>query len=759
MDTYQIIGTPTRRVDGEAKATGQARYAADVSLPGTLWGKSLHSPYAHARIVRLDTTAAQQVPGVHAVITGADVRAGLWGRMVKDVPVLAYERVRFFGERVAAVAADDEDIAQRALDLIEVEYDELPAVFDPLDALKDDAPLLHPDFNSYFGFPQKLEKPSNAYYKTLFEKGDLARGFAEADYIIEHTYITPRVHQGYIEPQAVLVHIDSSGRVHVWVCSKVPYNTRESLATAGGIPEEQILFHHVYIGGDFGGKGNARNTPICYYLARATGRPVRMVSDYVEEFLAGNPRHATTVQLKTGVKRDGTLTAHQVNYTVNSGAYAAFKPTGTIGGANQAAGPYRIPHCRIESTFVYTNNVPGGFMRAPGEPQGVFALESHIDEIARQLNMDPLAFRRQNLIVDGEETAFGEHLEHVRVHETLEAAVKAAGYHAPKPPYVGRGIAIGERAPGGGQATAAITLRPDGSVILGTPIFDQGTGTYTTLCQVVAEELQVPPEHIQLDIWNTDAIPFDSGVAGTRATRINTMVAYEAAQEAKRALLKLAATRLGWPEATLSFVGSEIRRTDAAAAIRWPDLLARAGETVTGRAHVEAKGRAHITSFAVQVAEVAVDPETGAITLLRFTTAHDVGQIIHPIGHQGQINGAIMQGLGYALMEELHVEDGRVTNLSFGEYKMPTMRDIPPLTTVHVQSTDGVGPYHIKGIGESPLTPVAPAIANAVADAIGVRIRELPLSAEKVYSALLTAPAPVPPVAGSAEYDAHGQQR
>src|SRR5262245_6250785 len=259
MVTYNVIGQPARRVDGVEKATGQARYAADVLLPGTLWGKSLHSPYAHARIVRIDTTEAQKVPGVHAIITGADVRAGLWGRAVKDVPVLAYDRVRFCGERVAAVAADDEDIAQRALELIEVEYEELPSVFDPLEALKKHAPILHPDFNTYFGFPQKMEVPSNAYHSTLFEKGDLTRGFAQADLIIEHTYETPRIHQGYIEPQAVLVNIDGSGRVHVWVCSKVPYNTRESLATTAGIREEEILFHHVYIGGDFGGKGNARN--------------------------------------------------------------------------------------------------------------------------------------------------------------------------------------------------------------------------------------------------------------------------------------------------------------------------------------------------------------------------------------------------------------------------------------------------------------------------------------------------------------------
>jgi CO/xanthine dehydrogenase Mo-binding subunit len=461
-----------------------------------------------------------------------------------------------------------------------------------------------------------------------------------------------------------------------------------------------------------------------------------MVSDYIEELFAGNPRHAVEVRLKTGVKRDGTLTAHQVHYLVDSGAYAAFKPLGVINGYNQAAGPYRIPHCRIESQFVYTNTIPGGFMRAPGEPQAVFALESHIDDIARQLHIDPLAFRLKNLIVDGEETASGEHFEHVRVQETLQAAAAAAGYDQPKSPYVGRGVAVGDRPAGGGEATAAITLKPDGSIILGTPIFDQGSGTYTILCQVVAEELQVPLERIALDIWNTDALPFDSGVAGSRATRINTIVAYEAAQDTKRELRRLAARELDCREDSIILQGDELRRTDRDDVVRWPDLLARTGTTVTGQAHIEERGRAHISSFAAQVAEVAVDPETGTVTVLRFTTAHDVGQIINPIGHQGQIEGSVMQGIGYTLMEELHLEDGRVTNLSLGEYKLPTMCDTPPLTTVLVETPHGLGPYHIKGIGESPLTPVAPAIANAVADAIGVRIRDLPITAEKVYRAL-----------------------
>jgi CO/xanthine dehydrogenase Mo-binding subunit len=731
------IGRPTPRVDGVEKVTGRARYAADIALPGTLWGKTLHSPYAHARIVRIDTSAARRLPGVHAVITGADTRdGGLWGGGVKDAPVLAYDRVRYAGERVAAVAAEDEDIAQRALDLIEVEYEELPAVFDPLEALRDDAPILHPDFNSYVGFRYKQERPSNIHHRTHLERGDVERGFAEADLIVENTYVTQRQSQGHLEPHSILVYIDpSDGRVHVWHCNKVPHFTRAALAHTAGIPQERIVFHPTYIGGDFGGKGNSRLTPIAYYLAKATGRPVRMISDYLEEFMAGNPRHHVIVRLKTGVKRDGTITAHQVEYIVNSGAYAAFKPYGTIGGANQAAGPYRIPNCRVDSVFVYTNNIPGGFVRAPGEPQGVFAIESHVDEIARRIGMDPAEFRMKNLIAEGEETPWGERLEHVRAREALQAALDATGYHEPKPPYVGRGVAIGERGTGAGEGTSEIALYPDGRVVVGTPIFDQGTGQYTTIVQVAAQELGVPVERVRVEVWDTDAVPSDSGLAGSRGTYVNSTAAYEAAQEVKRALLRLAARELEWPAEALTYADGAVRRTDTGEAIAWQELVARAGEPVRGRAHVEVP-RSHTTAFVAQVAEVAVDPETGEVKLQKFTTAHDAGTVVNPIGFHGQINGAIAMGIGYALMEEIKVEDGRVTTLSLGDYKMPTMRDMPPLTTVVLPSEHGDGPYHIRGIGEGPCTPVAPAIANAVADAVGVRIRDLPITAEKVYRAL-----------------------
>jgi carbon-monoxide dehydrogenase large subunit len=741
MVQMKVIGTPVlRTIDGTEKVTGTARYTADITLPGTLHGKTLKSPHPRARIVRIDASAARALPGVRVVITGQDIAdAGLWGRAVKDVPVIAVNEVRFAGERVAAVAAEDEDVAEQALGLIDVEYEVLLPLLTPQAAEAPGAPVLHPDFNSYFGFRQKMETPSNVFHKTHLERGDVEAGFAQADLVYEATYTTQRMFQGYLEPQAVTVHINpDDGRVHVWICSKAPYNTRDSLAASARIDEQTVLFHHTHIGGDFGGKANSRNTPVAYYLAKATGRPVKIVTDYIEELGAGNPRHATQTTLKTGVKRDGTIVAHSVEYVVDSGAYAAFKPLGTIGGANQAAGPYRIPNVRIDSRFVYTNTIPGGFMRAPGDPQGVFPLECHLDDIARQLGMDPAAFRRQNLVVQGDETAWGEHLEHVRAIETLDAAVEAGDFRAPKAANVGRGVAFADRGSGGGEGTTDITLKPDGTAVIGTPIFDQGTGTYTTLMQVTSEELGVPLERISIDVWDTDALKFDSGVAGSRATRVNTAACFLATEEVRRLLGELVTKEMAWPAERLSFAGNEIRRTDIEEAITWQELLRRTGQTVKGRGHSQegGPGQRHITSFVAQVAEVSVDPETGEVRLLKLTTAHDVGRVINPIGHQGQINGGAIQGVGYATMEEVRVEDGRVTSLSLGDYKLPNIKDIPELRTVLLESEAGYGPYNIRGIGEGPHIPVPAAISNAVLDAVGARIRDLPVTSEKVYRAL-----------------------
>lgn len=741
MSELTVIGQSTlRSIDGVEKVAGTATYTADITLPGTLYGKTLKSPYPRARIVSIDTSRAKALPGVHAVLTGRDIAdAGLWGRAVKDVPVIAVDEVRWAGERVAAVAAEDEDIAEAAIALIDVEYEELPPLLNVFDAMAPDAPILHPEFNTYFGFRQKQDTPSNVYHKTHWERGDVEAGFAESDLVYEATYSTQRMFQGYLEPQAITVHLNpDDGRVHVWLCSKVPYNTRESLAAAAKIDEKTILFHHSHIGGDFGGKGNSRNTPVAYYLAKATGRPVKIVTDYIEELGAGNPRHHTITKLKTGVKSDGTLVAHKVEYFVDSGAYAAFKPLGLIGGATHAAGPYRVPNVSIDSRFVYTNQIPGGFMRAPGDPQGAFPVESHMDDVARQIGMDPVDFRRKNLIVEGEETAAGEHLEHIRALETLEAVVEGSNYFGPKAKGIGRGVSFTDRGTGGGEGTTAVTLKPDGTVVIGTPIFDQGTGTYATLMQVTSEELDVPVERLSLDVWNSDAVEFDSGIAGARGTRVNTAACFLATEDAKKRLVELAARHFGAPESVFSVHGGEIRRTDLEETMTWQALLEATGEEVSGRGHVVegGPGAARITSFVAQVAEVSVDAETGETKLLKITSAHDIGRIVNPIGHQGQINGGVIQGVGYALMEEVKVEDGRVTTLSLGDYKLPNIMDIPELVTVNLVSEEGYGPYAIRGIGEGPHIPVAGAVANAVKDAVGARVRDLPVTAEKVYRAL-----------------------
>ena len=738
MVSYSNIGRSTPRMEGESKVTGGEQYTADLTLPGTLWGRVLRSPFPHARITHIDASAAQQVPGVMAVLTGVDLTGVRYGRRLYDVPVLAEDRVRFAGERVAAVAAVDRDAAEEALLRIEIEYEELPAVYDPLDALEPNAPILHPDVNSYTGLPRPLDTVTNAFVRDTWGKGDVAVGFAQADVIVENTFTVARQHQGYLESHTCLVWIDDAGRVQVWASSKVPYAVKQQLSAAWGLPEERILINPVSIGGDFGGKGSPMDIPLAYYLANRTGRPVKMAMDYIEEFTSGNPRHAAVIQLKTGVMRDGTLVAQESHVYFNSGAYGGFKPAPgvNLGGAAKAGGPYRIPHVLLEGVQVYTNTVPGGFMRAPGEPQTVFASESHMDEIARQLGMGPLDLRMKNVLQHGDENPLGNVFENVRAQETLEAAVTASGYRTHKGPNIGRGVAMSDRPTAGGESHASVTLNPDGSVVVHTAIFEPGTGTYTLLRQIVGEELGLPVDAIQVEVWDTDGVPFDTGVGGSRVTRVAGLAAYRAARAAAQELISVGADLLGWPEEQMSLRGLEIVRQDSGGHQPWSDVLQRLNRQVVGTGHVRDPSPAPVSSFTAQVAEVQVDPETGEVKVLRFTTAHDSGKILNPVDHQGQIDGSIIQGIGYALSEELVVDEGRVTSTTFGEYKIPCIKDIPELITVVLESDSGPGPYNAKGIGENPCGAIAPAIANAVRDAVGARIKHLPITAEKVFQAL-----------------------
>jgi len=735
--SYQIIGQSIPRVDNTGKVTGDARYTSDVLLSGTLWAKTLRSPYPHARIVRVDTSRAEKAPGVRAILTGADVRGILYGRRYRDISVLAQDRVRFIGERVAAVAADTLEQAEEALELLEVDYEEFPAVFDPVTALQEGAPIIHPDVNSYPGLPKPLARPSNAFVNDIFTRGNIAEGFAQSDVVVENTFTVSRVHQAFLEPHCCLVWIDDQDRVQMWSPNKAPQGLKESMSAALNIPKEKIRVNPVVIGGDFGGKGAPIDEPICYLLALRTGRPVKMVMEYREEFVAGAPRHAAVIRLKTGVKRDGTMVAHEMEAYLDSGAYGGFRPGAVVGGIAHAGGCYRAEHARIAVSRVYTNNLPGGQMRAPGEPQGFFAAESHLDCVARKLGMDPYEFRLKNLIEEGETTLTGGHYRGIKAKDTLKAAVKTAGYKASKAANMGRGIAMGYRGPGAGSTSLSLSLNPDGTIVIRTCLFEQGTGTYTTLRQIVAEELSLKPDEIQIQILDTDSgVPFDSGIGGSRGTRVASGAAFQAARAAKQELLDLAEKLLGWPKSETVLVGKELVHKKTRKRKRWDKLLSRAGRSVTGAAVHRDEDHSPVTAFAAQIAEVSVDTETGEVKLRRLTTAHDTGVIVNPIGHQGQVDGGVVQGIGYGLIEYLPVHEGHVGTAHFGEYKIPTVKDIPELKTVIVKGEAGVGPYKTKGIGENPISPVAAAIANAVEDAVGVRIKDLPITAEKVLNAL-----------------------
>ncbi len=700
MLELQVVGRPIARTDGPAKVSGRAEYTADVALPGTVWGQVLRSPVAHARVISIEAGQARALPGVHAVLTAHDLPdpGRLVGRRLRDFPILALDRVLFIGQPVAAVAAESLDVAEAALELIEVEYEELPPVFDPAEALTPEATVLHPRLAEYVGLSSDRPADAPANLQGIWSRatGDVEAGFAEADVIVEGTYSTPPVHQGYLEPHAVLAQAQPDGSIDMWLSNKTPFAARGQLAAALDVRAESVRVHPAAIGGDFGGKGSLMVAPIAALLSRACGRPVRMVMSYVEELMAGNPRHAARIRLRAGARRDGTLTALEAEMVLDGGAYAAFKPAPThiVGGIARIAGPYRIPNVRLEGRVAYTNTVPRGHMRAPGEPQAVFARELHLDVVARRLGIDPLELRRRNLLAEGEEQPAGGRWTHPTASIVIDRAAEAVGWGARREPNVGRGLAVSERGIGTGHSTAILWLETDGSAELLTGLFDTGTGAHTMMQQVAAEELGLDPSRVRVRIGGTDEAEDDSGAGGSRVTHVAGQAAYQAAASAAQQLTQLAAER--YPE----------------------------------------------NSFAAQAAEVEVDPETGQVRVRRLVSVHDVGTVINPIAHDGQIEGGAIQALGFALMEEVTIspDEGRVATLSLGEYKLPTVGDAPPFETLHIPGGRGPAPYGGKAIGEASSSALAPAIAAAVLDAVGVVVGDLPITAEKVRAGLASVP-------------------
>jgi carbon-monoxide dehydrogenase large subunit len=736
-----IIGARVGRVEGADKVSGHATYGADVHFKDALWGKILRSPYPHARIKSIDVSKAEKVEGVKAIVTGKDEPEHYQGKSIRDIPVLCWDKARFVGDRIAAVAAESRDAAEEAINLIEVEYEELPAVFDVLEAMKPGAPVLHDNAPGYEGAPADIMAPAggNVLNKLTWGKGDIDKGFRAADLVLEHQFRIPIHHQGYLEPQSFLVKIEGDGKVNAWASTKGPFGTRAQFAKAVGIPANQINIHAVHVGADFGGKSGAGELPICYFLAKRANRPVKIILTHTEELTAMNPDHYTVVNIKTGVKRDGHMTARYLQAIHGTGAYAGMKPgRASIGGAG-TAGPYRIDNTYMEALQVYTNTVPCGFWRAPGAIQAVFASESHMDLIARELKMDPAKFREINLVGEGEENALGKSWGGVKAKETLQAALNAAGWKTAKRANVGRGVAMYERGTGAGKVWVNLTAELDGTFTVFTVAGDQGTGLQTILCQTVAAEMGVAYEQVRCRIGATSDVSYsvDVGFGGSRSTNINSAAAVQASGELRRKLDMQAAQLLRCSEDQVIYKGGKFFAKDAKGKpLTVSDVVKSSGGPVTVSVDTEVPRKGSSTSFIAQVAEVEVDPETGRVKLNKFVTAHDVGTIINPLGHQGQIDGEAVMAIGSGLMEELIDDHGKVTTTNLGEYKIPNILDIPKFRTVLVSGKNGPGPYEAKGIGEHANVSPPAAIANAVHDAVGVRLFDIPLTAEKVYEAL-----------------------
>ena len=740
--SYQIVGKPVPRIEGVDKVTGRTQFAADVPISGLLWGKVLRSPVPHARIVRIDTSRTRTLAGVHVVVTGADLPSVYVGSRMKDMPVLARERVRFVGDPVAAVAAESREIAAEAVNLIEVEYEELPAVYDPEEALRPGAPVIHEDRSQYKYAPSVPEGMPNLQSYMVWKNGDLEAGFKRAHRIFEHTFRTQLTHHGYLEPHSCVVRVDPGARVEIWASNKAPYELRDRLAEELGIPKERIKVHIMSVGGDFGGKASLIDVPICYFLAERTGKPVKLVLDYSEELMAAAHRHPGVITLRTGVEQDGTLAAIHARIVFSGGAYAAFKanPYVTVLGGRRLASYYRVPAIYVETYCAYTNQVPCTQTRTPGSPQIVFASESQMDIIARDLGLDPVEVRRRNLLDDGDPSPMGEKWQHIQVRKTFEKAVKASGWGRSRPgKNCGRGVALYERGAPAGKASAAITLEADGGVTLLTGCPDVGPGFYTVAQQIVSETLGAPRELVKVRFEDTDSLPYDPGTGGSKSTNTSGHAAYKAAREVREKLVALAARKLGCqPQEVRQVKGRYV-------AVRVKGFsfveLARAavvenGGPVYHLTMYEPKDNPPVTSFAVQVAEVEVELETGQVKVKKITTAHDAGVVLNKLTYQGQVDGGVINGLGLALMEETPMVDGRITALNLGEFKIPSFQDIPRLTTILLESPTGPVPFQGKAVAELPNVPTAAAIANAIYDAVGVRLFELPLTAEKVYWAL-----------------------
>lgn len=743
------VGSRMVRTDAKEKVTGRAVYAEDVRLPRMIHGALVRSPYAHAKILSIDTSEAQKLPGVRAIVSGRDIDMGYYGYELRDYRIFALEKVRYVGEAVAAVAATTADIAREAASLVKVEYVKLPAVFDPEEALSTDAPLVHDDAKAY-ELDWETERTGNLCYKLQIADGDIDKGFAESDHIIEGVYETPVAHPGSIEPHSSTAMVDPAGRITVWTTTQKPFAFRSYLAQALKRPINDFKIVPTQIGGGFGGKLFPSLEPYAVLLAEKSGQPVQMTLTREEEMSSMLFRHPSKVKLKTGFLKDGSLVAHSVHMLFNTGAYGLYGPNTAALASLMAGGPYRIPNLDITGVVTYTNTVPNGSVRCPGAPQMVFAVETHFDKVARAIGMDPLAFRLKNVWEDGDMTCTGQVLDSVSIKECLQKAADAVDWDEPRPPGVGKGLACNWWVTGAWGTQTLIETNEDGTFRLISGCVDMGTGGLTSsILQMASEGLGVPVESIQLVRGDTDTLPWDHGHGGSRTVYIIGRSAYEAAESLKQQLLQEGADHLEASVDDVVIEGEQVFvRNDPARAVSLSTICyarhKKHGGPMIGissildesppSTKVHPIGAFPAPSYCAHAVELMVDRETGEIDVTRYVAVHDVGKAINPTGCEGQIEGGVAMGLGLAMMEELREVKGKVQNPSFADYLLLTAEDMPPIQTILVEKPATEGPFGTKGVGEPPIAPPTGAVANALAEVMDVNVDRLPLTPELVSS-------------------------
>ena len=749
-DGYTYIGTRPVRPDGVDKVTGRARFGADLNISGQLVGRVLRSPHPHARIRSIDTSAALKLDGVKAVVVGKDLldqpnSTSPFGEGTVNFydltrVVLAREKVLFEGHPVAAVAATSASIAKQALRLIKVDYEVLPHVIDVDEAMAPGAPLLFETMITA-GINPPPTKPSNIAKRIDIVLGDVEKGFKSADVIVERSFKTKPVHQGYIEPHACVATVSEDGQAELWVSTQGHWVVRMACAKLLGWDVSKIKVTAAEIGGGFGGKTVVYLEPLALLLSQKSRRPVKMVMSREEVLRATGPTSGSSMTIKIGATKDGRIVAGEALLKYQAGALPG-SPVGP--GCMCAFAPYDLENVKVTGYDVISNRPKVAAYRAPGAPISEYAVESVIDELAAKLGIDSLEFRLKNVAKQGTKAAYGPKFGPVGMAEALEAAKASAHWRTPVGKNQGRGIAAGFWFNIGGETTVSLALNEDGTLQLtaGTP--DIG-GLRASLCMMAAEELSVPLDKIRVQIGDTNSLGFNFLTGGSRATFSSGMATVEAAREIQREAMKRAAKLWELPVDAVEWSDGAVRPAGPNAGKHKPMSLAdvarvagKTGGPIVGYSRINAHGAA--PSFALHIADVEVDPDTGKVSVVRYTAIQDAGRAIHPSYVEGQYQGGVAQGIGWALNEEyIYGKDGKLQNAGFLDYRVPVASDLPMIDTIIIEVPNPAHPYGVRGVGETPIVPPMAAISNAVANATGVRFSELPMSPPRVLAGLDTA--------------------